>query len=479
MAAMVLSSVIGCGSGGSTEPPVESGPPFLVIAGGGTTDTVEARLSQALIMEVRDSTGRLARGRTVRFEALPPTDPNRRFDPQIAVSSITGSQYGTLSTDVTDSAGRARALIAFAIVAGTARVRVHAPDLGTSDTVTFTVNPGQPRAIIIGTRDTTVQPGATYSLNATLTDRFLNRTSAGIPSYSAGPGVVSVSSTGQVTVGTTSVRSHIALSWQNISDTAFVSVLERHPLVGVDRDYGLVRVATDGTGNVKLVPGGGSFSPHAVTATNDIVYYRRDPTFDATLWIVTPSGTSRMLAGPPDGFVIAAWPRWSPDGTWVYFVGGRQPGARHLWRVRPDGTQFDSLGTVTSSLIYSAASISPDGTTAAVSDDMGVKLITVATKATNIVSVPCGFVRHSPDGLRFACINDGALWVMNADGTARRKLSPEFEMDDLSGVDWSADGQWLIVVSSYAGPQLVRVQDGSTLRLTSLVPGTFQLSFVR
>jgi Tol biopolymer transport system component len=186
-----------------------------------------------------------------------------------------------------------------------------------------------------------------------------------------------------------------------------------------------------------------------------------------------------MLAGPADGFEIAAWPRWSPDATWVYFVGGRQPGARHLWRVRPDGTQFDSLGTISSQLIFAAPSISPDGTTAAVSDDLGVKLITVATKASRILNVPCGFVRHSPDGLRFACINDGVISVMNVDGTGARELNPTDRMDDLSGVDWSLDGKWLVVVSSSAGAQLVRVQDGAALRLTGLVPGTFQLSFVR
>jgi hypothetical protein len=333
--------------------------------------------------------------------------------------------------------------------------------------------------IRIFTRDTTVQLGATYSLNATLVDRFFNPTPTEQLSYSPGPGIVSVSSTGQVTVGTSTTRTHIVLSWQNITDTARVSVLERHPLVGVDRDYGVVLVGTDGAGTIKVVPGGGSFSPHAVSTTNDIVYYRRDPTSDATLHIVTPGGTPRMLVGPSDGFEIAAWPRWSPDATWVYFVGGRQPGARHLWRVRPDGTQFDSLGTISSPLIFAAASISPDGTTAAVSDDLGVKLITVATKASRILNVPCGFVRHSPDGLRFACINDGVISVMNVDGTGARELNPTDRMDDLSGVDWSLDGKWLVVVSSSAGAQIVRVQDGAALRLTGLVPGTFQLSFVR
>ena len=476
---MLVTSVIGCGSESTSPKPGESGPPFRVVAGGGSTDTIEARLLQALIVELRDSTGTLARGKTVRFEAQPPTDPNRQFERQIAVASLAAGSYGTFTTDVTDSLGRAKALIAFGSVAGSARVTVSVPELGRADTVTYTVKPGSPSRMIIVTRDTTVQPGATYSLNASATDRYFNPTPNVTLTFTPGPGIVSVSAAGFVTVGLSNVRSHVTVSWQNVTDTAHVSVIERLRLVG----YGggnVLLVNTDGSGAIAVASSAhASLSPHAVSTTGDVVYYTSDPTYDANVWIVTPGGFPRILVGEPNGFQVAAWPRWSPDGKWVYFVGGRQAGARALWRIRPDGTQADSLGAVASPLIHAAPSISPDGTTAALTDHLGVKLINVASKTSHIIHTPCGNVRHSPDGQRFACVNNGGLWVMNADGTALTARGPAFQVDDLSGVDWSADGKWVVVSQYFFGPHLVNMQDGTVMKLTSLIPGTFQLSFVR
>ncbi len=479
MALVLIMSMPGCGSDSTSPKPGESGPPFRVIAGAGSTDTIDARLLQALIVELRDSTGRLARGKTVRFEALPPTDPSRQFERAVAVSALTATQYGTFSLDVTDSLGRAKALIALGSVAGTARLRVSVPELGRADTVTYTVKAGNPSKVFIGARDTTVQPGATYSVNASTTDRYFNPTPEAILTYTAGPGIVSVSAAGFVTVGTSTVRTHVTVSWQGVTDTAYVSVVERLRLIGYGgRDVMLVN--TDGSGAMTVATSGhASVSPHAVSATSDVVYYQSDPLYDANVWIVTPGGSPRILAGQPNGFTVAAWPRWSPDGKWVYFVGGRQPGIRALWRIRPDGSQADSLGMVSSPLIHAAPSISPDGTTAALTDDLGVKLINVATKSWRIISTPCGNVRHSPDGLRFSCINDFALWIMNADGTGLIARGPAVQIDNLSGADWSADGKWLVVSNYSTGPQLVNAETGTVIRLTSLTPGIIQLSFVR
>src|SRR5215218_8723469 len=58
-----------CGGGeASTEPvPVVDRTPLKVVAGGGQSDTVVTTLKQALIVEVRDTSGKFSQGRTVRF----------------------------------------------------------------------------------------------------------------------------------------------------------------------------------------------------------------------------------------------------------------------------------------------------------------------------------------------------------------------------------------------------------------------------
>lgn len=467
-----------CGREGPTSP-VNVAPALAIVAGGATTDTVQARPVQALVIEVRDTTGGGARGKTVRFEALPPDDPKRKTETAIAVSSLTSNAYSAFASDLTDSVGRAKTLVGFGTVAGPARVRVTVPEFGMTDTIVFTVKPGLPAKFIIGTRDTVVQPGATYSLNASVVDRFSNLVPTETPTFSPGSGIVSVSPGGQVVVGSAIARGQIVVSWKTVTDTARVTVMPRLPLVASRSQVirTVVLVNTDGTGYTELASSSDfSLSPHAVTGS-PVVFYQGNPDFGASVWIVTPGSPPRVLASTTNGFQSAAWPRWSPDGTWIYFTGFRSGSTRALFRIRPDGSQIDSLGTVTTGAIYMAPSISPDGSTAAVPDATGIKLITIATKASTVIPANCGGPRYSPDGKRFACVSGGSLSVMNADGTGTHVLSPgAFVLSDLANTDWSPDGAWLMVVGT--GPQLVNANDGTVIPL-ALGSSYQQIGFVR
>src|SRR5262249_34703277 len=101
-------ATLGCGSDGTSPDGRVSGPPFRVVAGGGTTDTVQARLMQPLVVEIHDTTGHVAHGKTVRFEALPPDDQKRKSEVAISLSTLTGTSYTSFSADLTDSNGQAR-----------------------------------------------------------------------------------------------------------------------------------------------------------------------------------------------------------------------------------------------------------------------------------------------------------------------------------------------------------------------------------
>lgn len=495
MSVMALAIAIGCGGSGDATAPGGSTPTptlrFRVIAGGGVSDTIDARPVQALTVEIRDSTGKLAVGSTVRFEALPTDDPSRVAERSILVSPLDGTSFSNLSTDVADATGRAKTLFAFGTVAGTARIRVVVPELGSSDTVSYTVKPGLPARFVIGVRDTTVQPGGTYSLRASLTDRARNPTPTESPTYSAGAGITSVSASGQVTAGPDIARGRIVLTWQGLSDTAYVSVMVRLALVATHNTASGVRAAalvnTDGSGVSDLATSPDySLGPHSVKAVKSVAYYQKDPEYNATLWIVEPGASARLLASPANGFASAAWPALSPDGAWVYFTGVRSNTfARSLWRIRTDGSQLDSLGVYDRTARFERVSLSPDGATVAIPGDGGVKLVNVATKTSTVLPGNCHVPRFSPDGRQFACLINEELAVMNADGTGVRVIpvredgTTGIRFEEVAGVDWSPDGNWLIAQSYTAGLELVKVSDGSVIGLPAIRGSFIQAAFVR
>ena len=72
----------------------------------------------------------------------------------------------------------------------------------------------------------------------------------------------------------------------------------------------------------------------------------------------------------------------------------------------------------------------------------------------------------SPDGTRIARtgpLGVGGIWVMQADGSGDRRVS-ERTGSYGEGLDWSQDGEWLIVRGA-SMLELINVASGLTLRL--------------
>jgi hypothetical protein len=441
-----------------------------VVAGGGQSDTVFAVLRQALVVEVRDSTGALATAHTVRFSALGRLDGST---PAVIVSSADQQNFMTFASAVTDAQGRATTLVQLWAVAGAAQLEVAVPELGLADTLTFTVKPGTPAGFTISPRDTSITPGGSYALKVATKDRFGNPIAAALPTFSATG--VSVSSTGQVTASSAMVRAHILVSYQALSDSANVSVIPRLPMV-MTQGGAVVLINSDGTGATRLATTSDrSLSPSSVAATPSVVFYRGDAWYSGKLWVVEPNGVPRLLL--PLETRNEAWPRLSPDGVWVYFVRD----IRTLWRVHPDGTGLDSLTDfVELSHPYGAPTISPDGRSIAM-DNGGIdlKIVDVATRTSRTLPVTCAYPSYSPDGAFFACVSFTNISVVNADGTGQRVVIsfPVFGgPDELSGVDWTPDGKWILAMIGDRAT-LIEVSSGAAVPLPGV--GGFQPSFVR
>ena len=138
---VVAALAYGCRSETSTQPPATGGRGSItVIAGAGQTDTVLTILPQPLVVQVRDSTGKIATGHTVRFLAVIDTLGN----PGVRLTVIGQQNFTSAAFDVADAQGFARAVVQMGVSPGTARVVVTVPELAAVDTVSFTVKPGAP-----------------------------------------------------------------------------------------------------------------------------------------------------------------------------------------------------------------------------------------------------------------------------------------------------------------------------------------------
>jgi len=465
----LLVAAFACGGDSGTDPSKGGRGPIRVISGGGQTDTINATLRQALVVEVRDSTSRLAAGVTVRFTSLGGAYGST---PRVFVAPLNQSDFQLFASDVTDPTGRAKTLVSNWSVAGTALLEVAVPELGVVDTVSFTINPGAPARFVIAPRDTTVPPGSTYALRVSTADRYQNPIAGVAPTFTATG--VTVSSTGQVTASDTYGRASIVVKYHELSDSAGVSVMPRIPMV-MTRFDNVELINSDGTAHTTLATTRqSSLSPTSVRATAGVVFYQADPYSDAKLWIVEPGQSARPLL--PGSTRADAWPRYSLDGAWVYFVRD----VRSLWRVHPDGTGLDSLASFDPPRIYSAPAVSPDGRTVALEDRDGLKLIDVATRSTHTLSVTCASPGYSPDGAFIACADPFNVSIMRADGTGQRVVATfgSFGIDPLSGMDWTPDGKWLLA-NVIEGGALIEVSSGKVLSLNAVSYPAFQAMFVK
>jgi WD40 repeat protein len=440
------------------------------ITGGGQTDTVGVILAQPLGLELRDSTGKVIVGATVNFTSIDGPD-------SLLVSPVSPQNFWGVASDVTDAQGRVKVLVKTGPKAGTARVVIAVPALGFADTVSFTVKAGAAAKFTISPRDTSIALGTSFTLKAQPTDRYGNPIASAVPTFSATG--VTVSSAGLVTGASATARARVVVSSQGVSDSTTVSVVPKFPMV-INRNNSLVLINSDGTGATALAATTNFFpmiSPSSVAATPSVVYVK-DPGSGAAVWVAQPNSVPRALL--PGAAGSNGGPRLSPDGAWVYFVRDRQS----IWRVKLDGTGLDSLGSFSWSRQFPAPTISPDGGSVAIDDGNTIKIIDVVTKTSRTLPVKCGAPRYSPDGAFFACVGGLDMSVVRTDGTGLRVVADLFrsDPDDVSGVDWSPDGKWLVTTTTYDGAVLVEVSSGTLIPLSALgigYPQVGEASFVR
>ena len=466
-----------CNDGPTGAPSVLTGVPSLkLVAGYDVTDTVQAKPAQALVVEVRDSTGALRPGVRVEFRAVPRSSGSGNA-PYVLMAELQSDFFRMEVADTTDKRGRIAVRLLFGSSAGAAAVAIRVPSLGLQDTARFTVRAGAPARIAVGPRDSATYVGRGYPLRAMIIDRVGNPlttplTFQGSPEVEVG--------TGGVVTGRAVGRGHVVLRADGVTDTAWVSVVPEG-MLAADRirassaqSPAIALINLDGTGYRVLLESG--------------VYSQMFPTWDPSgthllfhsgyhdqeLFTVELMGKVRKVIQSDVGLRSQEQPQYSPDGSWIYFSAHPRTSdyGRALWRVRPDGTGAGQIGPAIDHYRRDMhPSASPDGTRLVYTHTMGngeptIRVLDLRTGVVNTFSDLAGSSpRWSPRGDWIAYVAREAIRVMRPDGSDQRVVSMPGRRY-LGEANWSPTGEWLVAHATAPGVlDLIHLPTGRTLPL--------------
>jgi dipeptidyl aminopeptidase/acylaminoacyl peptidase len=177
------------------------------------------------------------------------------------------------------------------------------------------------------------------------------------------------------------------------------------------------------------------------------------------LYAVNPDGSGRTRL--TNASASDQRPAWSPDGSKIVFSSNRD-GNFEIYVINADGTNPQRL-TVDPALDSNPA-WSPDGSKVVFDSNRGGSTGVYAMNGdgTNpaMLADHGGYPAWSPDGSKIA-FSDGAIWVMNADGTSKRMVTPGGDpiehcggpvFEYSYGPDWSPSGDRLAFVKYILDP---------------------------
>ena len=225
----------------------------------------------------------------------------------------------------------------------------------------------------------------------------------------------------------------------------------------------------------------------AAAASGTIAYEQTDDQGLFQLWSVPAIGgvatqlTTRASAPDPDACwygCFAEQPEWSADGSRLFFATDWTPNV-HVWSMAPDGT--DKRQITFSSGWDGFPGVSPDGSTVAFdftsADEsrtgIGIAPVDGSAPHTLLTTGPKrgndSHPQYSPDGAQIAyqrftrstCPDSGcgkrreggfggSIWIMNADGSDQRRITPPGQV--WSDPQWSPDGSKLLIQTYDEGP---------------------------
>ncbi|HEU0079095.1 MAG TPA: hypothetical protein VFQ76_15690, partial [Longimicrobiaceae bacterium] len=271
----LLLAAAACDSPSEPAPP-KGTPGVTIVSGAGVADTVDAILTQPLVVQVNGSDGRPLADAEVGFFATAIAQGSDQ--PTVVVSPTRGSGGGLYVVERTDAEGRAAVRVRMFRYAMQGGVLVAVPAIDDFVVAAYTVQPGAPRTISTAPADTAVLAGGSFVLAASARDRHGNAREAQGAALRviSGPATLSGSTVSGTAVGRAAVVAELA----GASDTTYVSV----------------------------VPAGtiAAYTAAALSSQKATLY---------TLRLDGSSLTPRVTTGAGEGYNATMGSAWSADGT--------------------------------------------------------------------------------------------------------------------------------------------------------------------
>jgi hypothetical protein len=457
---MLLASVA---CGGGADNPITgsfSGQGVRILTPRSAEDTIQARLSSALTLEVHGADGKSVLAAKVTVSAR--RDAPVVYNP-LAFFSLQREAPAVLTlSEVTDARGQLTVHVQLGVGVGTGWIVVDAGELG-RDSIKVTIRVGAPARLTTTPRDTAVAIGASYTLKAEVRDRMGNLLSDVATFASRRVPVASVSNGSTVRSSATG-HVYVVGTVGTAVDSVAVEVVPTGTLAAFRFIYSSGDVATlatfdlDGSNyRTTLIPGFAfnNYAPHWIPQQNLLVFHGRDfgSGYELALFTMDAANQRKVLYAPAteaDG----AYPQPSRDGTWIYYTQrvGRQ--SSEIWRMRNDGTGRSRVGPKAGYYDSdSQPSPSPDGRTIVYASGDGgagtgivrINRLDIATGVESSLGAVGKLPRWSPVGNEIAYLTEIAVHIVQADGTGDRVLATGERFDDRDGqLDWSPDGKWLV-----------------------------------
>jgi Tol biopolymer transport system component len=446
--ALVALAVGGCGDGGSggTVLPEPVPAEISMVGTVASTDSVDAVFPVMVVVKGTD--GKPSPGQAVVFTSAGP-------EGTLGVGTALGIPGFASIVDTTDAAGQIGAKVKLGRTLGEAVLTISVPSLQLQRTVKFQIVPGAPSIVRTTPSDTALYVGGSFTPRVEITDRHGNLRldpvtyTATTPRASISGGMVTANAVG---------RGSIVAQVGARSDTIVVSVVPRGTIAAADAE-GIVLFDLDGSNQRRLVRGR-AYRPHWAPSGDALVFDQDDL---ATLTRVDMAGNTTSLL--PRLYSNVNWPRYSPDGQWIYtgtYVNGR---GYFIWRVRPDGTGLEQITPNALHQLKGCPSISADGTTLVYFAhdsflDVTVRSMDVRTRTESAVTVPghCPIWSPTSDRILYSGL-DGGIRLMTPSMGQPRTLSAPGQTYDY-GLDFSPNGAYVVARSTTSG--MIEILDATT-----------------
>ena len=475
----VLATLVACGAAEQTSPEVAPGSPatIRVVSGEGQTDSALAILAARIVVEVRDSAGRLVRNAPVMFAPL--SEPGADWREGPAASFCSNSVVDScIEYAHRDSAfnGQASAIVRLGRRAGTARVQVSLVETPLAlletpiaDTATLTVKPGAPVRVASTPKDSSAYVGSSYRVIGRVFDQYGNERLGDAITFTGGNAAATASADGVFKAQTVGRAFAIARSG-SLADTAWITVPPRGTIAAMEPgSWGstrIVKVELDGSGLKRIAPVEDTYygtQPDWISGSE--VAFDSGGYNGERILVADTLGNVRRLTAPGTPTLAEGYVAGGPGGA-VYFDawGGGDYGTA-LWKVSAPGTMPVRIGPNPPGNANAwQATVAPDGLRLAYVDVNrgGLSILDIATGAMTPLNIAATTPRWSPAGDWIVFGAGGTLHLVHPDGTM---------MTDVAGArpfspraDWSPDGAWLIVRSSKR-LELINVRSGEILPL--------------